>query len=396
MAFGLAFLLGVAQPVGAVDLQARLDIVSGYALILRGQSYLIAESPIDLQPDDLVIVMEKSRARIIQGPCTLDLQDGASYTVKPFPDCEALAASMVRVEPDFLPAERPAPGTLEIDPDAADRALERTLTEAGALLLPKGKAEFTPTIGFVRRESESPLLVNIGDDLVVAGLNTKRSEVTANLDFKVGLPWEYQLELGLPYEFVDQTNILSLGAAGRTSSSQTANGLGDFRIGLARQILAEKGWRPDAVLRVTYNTGSGEREDSGISLSGGFPQLRGGLTFLKRQDPLAFVAGLSYAKNYKANNIEPGDEIGFSLGAVLAASPETSLQFGFQQTFSQDTKIDGRRIPESGEPQGILSLGFSSIIAKGVLLNFSVGAGLNEAAPDYFFQVSLPIRFDLF
>lgn len=391
-----SFLLGGSPAAGAADLQARLDNISGYALIQRGQAYRIAETAIDLQPDDLVIVMEKSKARIIQGPCTVDLQDGASYTVKPYPDCEALAASVVRVEPDFLPKERPAPGTLEIDPDAADRALERTLTEAGALLLAKGKAQVIPSIGFIRRESDNPLLVNIGDDLAIANLKTKRSEVSANLDFQVGLPWESQLELGIPYEFIDQSTVLGLGAAGGTSTSQNASGLGDFRIGLAKQLFLEKGAIPDVVLRVTYDTGSGKTDDSGVSLNGGFAQLRGGLSLLKRQDPLAFVAGLSYAKNYETNGIEPGDEFSFSLSAVLAASPETSLQFGFQQTFSQDTKINGRVIPESGEPQGILSVGVSSIIAKGVLLNMSVGAGLNEAAPDYFFQVSLPIVFDLF
>jgi TolA-binding protein len=37
-----------------------------------------------------------------------------------------------------------APGTFEVDEAAAQRALERTLTQAGALLLPAGTFELTP------------------------------------------------------------------------------------------------------------------------------------------------------------------------------------------------------------------------------------------------------------
>lgn len=410
---GLMFLSCLSGTVVAEESPARLTDVSGYALIQRGQVYVTAESATDLKPGDTVVIMEKSAAKVVQGGCTVDIQEGSLYTVDTYPNCAAMSASVVRVEPSFLPEAPRAPGALEVDLDAAERALERTLTEAGALLLPKGKAEVTPTIGYIRRETDSPiyvprffraltlseqagLQVEDFDTGFLATQKTRRNEVVASLDFKVGLPWESQLEVGVPFRFVDQSTVLNLTQGNRLTDSQNASGLGDVSVGLAKTVFREKGALPDVVFRLTYDTGSGEKVSDGVNLQGGFSELRAGFSLLKRQDPLAFVAGLSYAKKYEDGGVEPGDDIGFSLGVVLAASPETTLQLAFQQTFSKDTKFDGRKIPESDDSQGILTIGASSILAKGVLLNVTAGAGLNDAAPDYFFQVSLPVRFDLF
>ena len=384
-------IFGVAQ---AEELRARLREVTGYALIQRGQVYLPTVLAMDLKPGDTVIVMEKSKATVTQGSCIFSLPAGSVYTVKAFPDCQAANASIVRVEPLFLPATRRPPGALEVDVEAAERALERTLTEQGALLLPKGFAEVTPTIAYTRRETTSPVFAAV-PNLVLANVDTKRDEVLANLNLKIGLPWTSQLEIGVPYNFVDQSTVINLANAGRVTTSGSSNGFGDIQIALAKQLLREKGLLPDLVFRLIYGTGSGNRGTKDVTLSNGYPTLGGQLTFLKRQDPLAFVASLSYTKEYERDNIEPGDQFGFSLGAVLAASPETSLQFTFAQTFSRDVRVDGRSIPESNQNQGILSLGASSILAKGMLLNVSVGVGLTNDAPDYVVQVSLPIRFSL-
>jgi hypothetical protein len=350
----------------------------------------------DLKPGDTIIVMEKSKAKVTQGACTLALAEGSVYTVKPFPTCKAADASVVRVEPSFLPATKRPPGSLEVDVAAAERALERTLTEQGALLLPKGFAEVTPTIAYIRRESTSPTYAVVaGRYLVLANADTKRDEGLANLSFKIGLPWTSELQIGIPYNFVNQSSVVNLGNEGRITNSQSASGFGDIQIGLAKQLLREKGLLPDVVFRLTYGTGSGEKAVNNVSLNSGYPTLGGRLTLLKRQDPLAFVANLSYTKEYESDNVQPGDQFGFSVGAVLAASPDTSLQFSFADTISHDTRINGVSISQSGTNQGLLTLGASSVLGKGVLLNFSVGIGVTNDAPDYVVQLSLPIRFSL-
>src|SRR5438876_9476866 len=47
---------------------------------------------------------------------------------------------------------KPAPGQFEVDEQAAERALERTLTATGALLVPECYAEVEPAFGYTRRE----------------------------------------------------------------------------------------------------------------------------------------------------------------------------------------------------------------------------------------------------
>ena len=94
----------------------------------------------------------------------------------------------------------------------------------------------------------------------------------------------------------------------------------------------------------------------------------------------------------KIKGVEPGDRVGFSLGAFLATSPETSLNLSLNQTFSDDLRRHNRVVNQSDQVQSILNIGISSILGRQVLLNLLAGVGLTEDAPDYSLMVSLPIR----
>jgi|APTNR8051073442_1049403.scaffolds.fasta_scaffold00757_19 hypothetical protein len=294
------------------------------------------------------------------------------------------------------PAPAPAPGAVEVDEQAAERALERTLVAGGALLLPAGQAEIEPSFTYTRRENDlSPVLIDVGGgDLALTNPNVERNELTPALGFRVGLPWDSQVELSIPYNFVQQDEIVDAGAA-RFTSDGWGNGIGDLRVGLAKTLLREGVVRPDLIARVTYNTGLGERDDNDIPLDGGFSAVSGQLVALKRQDPLAFVASGFYQKTFDDNDFNPGDQYGFNLGAFLAASPETSLRFQFQTTYVDDIDVDGRTLSDSDRVEGIFVVGASSILGRGVLLDIAGGIGLTDEAPDYFISISLPIRFDL-
>jgi hypothetical protein len=289
-----------------------------------------------------------------------------------------------------------APGAVEVDEQAAERALERTLVAGGALLLPAGQAEIEPSFTYTRRESDvSPVLVDTGDgDLALTNPNVERDELTPALGVRVGLPWDSQIELSLPYNIVQQDEVIETGA-GRITRDGWGNGIGDLRVGLAKTVLREGVVRPDLIARVSYNTGLGERDDNDIPLDGGFSAVTGQLVALKRQDPLAFVASGFYQKTFDDNDLNPGDQYGFSLGTFLAASPATSLRFQLQTTFIDDVERDGRTISNSDRNEAVLVVGASSILGRGVLLDVAGGIGLTDEAPDYFISISLPIRFDL-
>ncbi len=227
-----------------------------------------------------------------------------------------------------------APGAIEVDEMAAERALERTLVAGGALLLPAGQVEVEPSFSYARRDDNNiPVLVDVGGgDLVLANQKVERDELTPALGLRVGLPWDSQLELSLPYNITQQDEILDLGAAGRDTRNGWGNGIGDLTAGLAKTVLREGVVRPDLIARVTYNTGIGDKDDNDITLDGGYSSLTGSLVALKRQDPLAFVASAFYQKSFDSDDVNRGDQYGFTLGTLLAASPETSLRFQFQTT----------------------------------------------------------------
>jgi hypothetical protein len=155
------------------------------------------------------------------------------------------------------------------------------------------------------------------------------------------------------------------------------------------------GWWPDLVTRFTWDTNTGQTSDNDVLLGGGFHELRGSLSAVKRQDPLAFVGGVSYETTLEDDNVKPGDELGFNIGTVLAASPETSLRLALGQRFIDEARVDGERINGSDRVVGTATFGASVVLGRGVLLDVAADIGLTDDASDYAARASLPIRFNL-
>lgn len=289
-----------------------------------------------------------------------------------------------------------APGEFDVAEEDIDRALERTLVQTGALLLPFGQAEIEPYFSYTRREDNFPVLFVDSGFPAISDEQVRRNEFITGQNLRVGLPFDSQVELDLPYRYVDQSVVTPVGFGRRESADGSGGGLGDLRIGMAKTLVRENGgWWPDLVARVTWDTDTGETTANDVALGGGFHELRGSLSAIKRQDPLAFVGGVSYEKTFENNDVEPGDELGFSIGTVLAASPGTSLRLALGQTFSDTTKFDGEGIDGSDRVVGTATFGASVVLGRGVLLDVAADIGLTDDAPDYAARASLPIRFNL-
>lgn len=291
------------------------------------------------------------------------------------------------------PAGQRAPGTFEVDEEAAQRALERTLTQSGALLLPPRTIEFTPSYTYRRNEQTTAVPATLVNSVTGASTATlinqrnRQNENTLRLDARAGLPYNAQLEFGLPYSNMRTSQVSDLG----TTSSANGNGVGDVTLGIAKTLTREKGWKPDLIGRLTYNFGNGKRQDGGLTLNGGYRQVTAELVGLKRQDPLAFVVSTFYSKVFEKEGIKPGDSAGVSLSTLLAASPATSLQFGFSQLYRRKQQTGGTTVPGSDQTYGIATLGASSVLSRDLTLVTQLGIGLGNDAPKYSFTVSLPI-----
>jgi len=322
--------------------------------------------------------------------------DPAAGAPEPAPKPEAPSTEQAAPASQESAAPPAAPGQFEVDPDAVDRALERTLVEQGVLLLPWGQAQMEPSFSYTRDVTDAPSFVTENGTTFVGEVQVRRNEYTTGQNLRVGLPFDAQAEISVPYRYVDQSTVTEVGFGARRKSSSSGYGFGDISVGLAKTLLRENGgWWPDLVGRVRWDTDTGKSSDGDVPLGGGFNEIAGSLSAVKRQDPLAFVAGVSYERAFEHNDVRPGDEVGFSIGTVLAASPETSLSFSFSHNVSNEVEVDGRGIDGSDGVDGVLSVGAASILGRGLFVNSSVDIGLTDDAPDYAIRLSVPIRFTL-
>ena len=289
-----------------------------------------------------------------------------------------------RVAPP-VQASPPAPGEFKVDEEAAERALERTLTAAGALLVPFGSVDVEPSFGYTRRENPNLVL-----------FTNRRNEYTGLLNVRIGLPWESQITMGASYLGVGAQTVNDFVAPTQQVSSRFGSSFGDLTIALSKTLLHQSGWLPDLIAGITYEAPTGPQVTNGVALSGsGQSRLGFALTALKRQDPLAFVASVGYNKAFVHDNLNPGDQLNFTGGVFLATSPETSLSAVLQQSFGQAPILNGVTVTGANSVQSILVFGASSILGQGVLVNLQAGVGLTRDSPKYSVILSFPIRFGL-
>jgi hypothetical protein len=286
------------------------------------------------------------------------------------------------------------PGAIVVTEGEAERALERSLTREGALLLPMAVLEIEPGLTYSRQEDSAPSFVISGGGTLAARTERNADSVTADLALRLGLPWDSQVEIGIPYRWREVETVTNAGFSPIDSASESGGDPGDARLGLAKTLFREGLRRPDLVGRVTWDTDSGSRSDNGVALGGGFHELRGSLTAIKRQDPIAFIGELAYQHTFEEDRIQPGPLFAANFGGFVALSPETSLRFLFSGAYQDETELSGSKVDGSDRTIGTFVVGGSTLLAPGTLLNLSAGIGLTDDADDFSLSLSLPIRLD--
>ena len=288
---------------------------------------------------------------------------------------------------DVLPnSGSAAPGAVVIEEGAAERALERSLTRDGALLLATGVLEIEPSFSYSRNEDATPGFVNTGTQILASKIERNTVGETTSLSLRLGLPWDSQLELALPYRRRNVDTVTSINFVPSGVNHQSDSGVGDLRVGFAKTLLRQGLWLPDLVARVSWDTDSGD--------TGGFDEYRTSLSMIKRQDPLTFSGGLSYEYTSSKDDVQPGSASSLSFGTYIAVSPETSINLIFSGTHQNETSLSGVGVDGSDRDVGVFIIGGSSLVAPGILLHYSTEIGLTDDADDFGLSVSLPIRLD--
>lgn len=296
-------------------------------------------------------------------------------------------------EPDKRADAEPAAGVVVVDEGLAERALERSLTRDGALLLPPGVFEIEPRLAYARQEDAVPSFVMSGGSLVASETERNSDRLSASILFRLGLCGDAQLELGLPYRWRRTETVTTVNATPVDTSTRSANSPGDVRVALAKTLWREAAHTPDVIARLSWDTDSGERSDEGVALGGGLHELRGALSFIKREDPVVFVGGLSYEYAFEEDATRAGDTLAADVGSYVALSPQTSLSFNLALAYQEETERAGSAVEGTDSKIATLLIGGSTFLGRRTLLNLSLGIGLTKDADDLSVSVSLPIRF---
>ena len=277
---------------------------------------------------------------------------------------------------------------------AAERALERSLVQEGVRLLNPGQIEFTPGFTFSRHESDFPTLLTRSDGSFIGEVKRTLDVFETRSDLRIGMAFNSQLEVGVPYRVVNQDLATGVDGAVQSVTEQSGSGFGDIQIGIAAALATEESWRPNVIGRLVWLTGSGAEMNNGVSLGGGSSGLATRLNAYWRRDLVVFLINGGYTRYFEDSGIQPGDNFNVSLGVALAVSPETALIFSLDQTFASAFKRNGAELRGTDRLSSIFNFSTSTILGRGLLLRVNAGVGLTEDAPDYRFGVSLPFRFN--
>jgi hypothetical protein len=297
----------------------------------------------------------------------------------------------------------------------ASASLDQALLVRGGLLLPSGMLEVDNAASYYSMSSDHltvngfallPILV-VGD---ITSDRLRRDFLIHTATARLGLPGKFQMDFTVPYGYILNRTVDSNN--NQTSSSQF--GMGDIQAGLSKQLMTERGSRPDLLLSVRFKSVTGTQsydlQSADTSLGTGFNSLQGNLTAAKTSDPVVFFGNVSYTKSLPANHtvpvsnpsdpsmtsevgfLRPGEAYGFQLGSVLALNTETSMTVGWDQRFTRQTKLDGVPLPASYLVEGSLRIGTSYMYAPGRMVDVSFGVGLTPDTPNLQFSVGFPFR----
>lgn len=284
-------------------------------------------------------------------------------------------------------------------------AFEQTLIDRGGLLLPPRTLEVEPSLSFVSSSSDRIVIdgFTILPVLVVGDIVNERirSEIVqSTATFRLGLPFDLQLEARIPYGFQRRRTVTAENEERREDNL----GLGDVELGISHQLVRGGGWVPDLLASFRWKTTTGDdpfdvEDPRQLSLGSGFDSYSASMTAVRVADPVVFFGGISYtyndAVNAEVGRFNSGNTLGGQLGLAIALNLDTSVSFAFDQQFTASSKLDGERLPGSSLVTGTFAVGASYSLSPDLTLDFGVRIGVTQDSPDVQVTFGMPVRFRL-
>lgn len=359
--------------------------LSGAGALAQGNpGVTVEELQSALAERDAIIIDLLNRVRSLERD--RNISQGQARPARPAAEMSAAIAAR--------PEDTPAGGESAIDELAAERALERGLVQEGARLLAPGQIDLSPAFTLTRSNTMYPAALASDEASFVGEVSETYDISERRTDIRVGLPWDSQLEIGLPYVHVEQEIETTINGGIRSVTDQSGAGFADATIGFSRVLASERGARPNLIGRLLWLTGSGDEQDGPVALGGGQSGFGGRLSAHWRRDPVVFLLSGGYTRFDADGILTRGDSIDLSLGLGLALSPDTAMVFTVNNTLADELKRNGVAVAGTDRLTSTLDFSVSTTLGRRLFLRGYTAAGLTDDSPDYRFGISLSARFD--
>ena len=364
------------------------------------------------------------------------------------PQAEATPSAPTETPSSTTPAPTPAPAAAKAPPEEEEREVARVpnvSVQQGGILLPPDTLVVEPSLSYTYA-TNTRLILSGFSVLPLILLGTLESEKTTTqytspvLSFRYGLIRNFQLDVRFPAIFQTVTKLrANTQQAGQIEENSQQLGMGDISFGLSYQLLYERGWKPDVIVRVGATAPTGRSQfdifqelandgplidiedflrrltQKGLAVGSGRWRADTNVTAIKAVDPAIIVGSLGYS--YTPGSTEsliqiagspsqggvvfepqilqtrlgPVSSFNFSIGLTLSLNRQLSMNFAFADSVTLSTSANGQKIPDSHLNVGQLILGMNMAITPRVTVYFSGQVGITRDAPDMAFAVSVPI-----
>ena len=344
------------------------------------------------------------------------------------------------------PSSSPEQGTVGRPPEESLRPPEiAQIFDQPGVLTPKGKFILEPSMQFGYSSNDRVALVGFTIiPAILIGLidvrQVKTTSLTAALTGRYGVTNRFELELKVPYTYVNGDTVsreIFTGTAQDSVFTADGKGIGDVEATARFQLNRGGVDRPFYVAWLRYKSRTGRdlfevttdcvtrcvanAPGTGLPLElptgSGFESLQPGITWLYPSDPVVFFGSFSYLHNFPRDNVsrtvltgappefpqtttefigevEAGDIIGFNVGMGLALNEKAAISLGYDQSMVGKTKQNGEDAPGAVRTiLGNLVVGGSYRFSERTSMNVALGVGVTRDTPDVSLNVRVPITF---
>jgi len=314
----------------------------------------------------------------------------------------------------------------------ADMASRVSEIERGGAILPGGRIVIEPSFEYDHFSGTNISIsgFTIFQAILIGNVSVqrlKRDIFIPAFTVRAGLK-NAELYVRIPYLFRSDQVVFSRSAGGTTDLVEKTfsdDGLGDITSFIYYHLLREGQWRPwvpDTVIRIGANFPTGKdpyglrRElvpELGAIIPVEFPTGTGhwgisfGTTFVRSADPAVIFLNLGYFYNFERSvgtageppqnfgNIKLGNSFEYSIGLILSLQERLSMNFGLNQRLTSRTRQNGVTLPDTGINAVSFNIGATYVIPPRMAVDFVVGIGLTEDAPDVTVLIRTPILLPL-